>query len=147
MIIEPWTINQEDSDITQTDTVAATSGDLFVYRVPKGITILLDPSNVLKLDLDEDDTTVCQNTDEVKLEIRDSAGLGKRTILGPVLYGSFAASGVGELQDVDKLVHLDISGPMRVEHQEYIALMVKATGICDKDTSIMSLVTHRERSA
>ena len=145
-MIEPYGINQEDTtNITQTDTTASSSTDLFVYRVPKGVTILLDPSDVLKLDLDEDDTTVAQNTDEIKMEIRDSANQGKETILGPILYGNFAASGVGEWTDEDKLVHLAISKPIRVQSQEYIALMVKATGIIDKDTSAMSLLTHRER--
>jgi hypothetical protein len=144
-MIEPYTITQEDPDITQTDTTAGSSTDLFVYRVPKGVAILLDPSDVLALDLDETDGTVAQNTDEVKLEIRDSAKQGKETILGPILYSSFAASGIGEWADEDKLVHLAISRPIRVESQEYIALMVKGTAIIDKDLSAMSLRTHRER--
>lgn len=145
-MIEPFAITQEDTDVTQTDTTAEALQDLFVYRVPIGITIILRPEDVLCADLDETDTTVCQNTAQVKVEVRDASGLDKKPILGPLQYASFSAAGVGEFRDEDKFVRLDIASEVKVYEKEYIALMVKnPTPFVDKDTSFFSLRCHRER--
>lgn len=146
MVIEPFTITQEDSNVTQTDTTAESLQDLFVYRVPIGHSILLRPEDVLSMDLDETDTTVCQDTAEVKLEVRDATGAEKKPVLGPLLYSNFAASGVGEWRDEDKFVHLDINREIEVAEREYIVLMVKnPSPYVDKDTSAFDLRTHRKR--
>ncbi len=146
MIIEPFVITQEDSNVTQTDTTAEALQDLFVYRVPIGQSILLRPEDVLVMDIDETDTTVAQDISEIKLEVRDATGTEKKPLVGPMLYSNFAASGVGEWVDEDKFVHLDIPGEIEVGEREYIALMVKnASPYVDKDTSAFSLRTHRKR--
>ena len=144
-MIEPFVITQEDSDVTQSDTTAASMTDLFKYRVPKGWSILLRPTDVIAMDLDETDGTVAQNTDEVKLEIRDSTETEKKTVLGPILYSRFAASGVGEWRDEDKLVKLGIGTEVEVNQREYIVLMTNGTAITDKDLSAFDLRVHRRR--
>jgi len=145
-MIEVYTINQEDTDITQSDTTAESLQDLFVYRVPKGSTIILRPGDELCFDCDETDASVCQNTAQVKVERRDAANVEKTPLLGPLQYANFSASGVGEFRDRDKIVTLEISQEIRVEEQEYIAIMVKnPTPYADKDTSFFELRTHRER--
>uniref|UniRef100_A0A6M3KUB2 Uncharacterized protein n=1 Tax=viral metagenome TaxID=1070528 RepID=A0A6M3KUB2_9ZZZZ len=145
-LIEPFALTQEDSDVTQADTSAGVMGDLFSYRVAKGKSILLRPSDVLALDLDNTSAAVAANTCKVKLEKRDITGQEKTPLLGPLQYASFAASGVGEFQDEDKLVHLEIGKEIEVGEQEYIVLMGDnpTTGL-DKDTSFMELRTHSKR--
>ena len=145
-LIEPFVITQEDSDVTQADTTAAVMGDLFSYRVPKGKSILLRPSDVLALDLDNTSAAVAANACQVKLEKRDQTGQEKTPLLGPLQYASFAASGVGEFEDLDKLIHLEISGEIEVGEQEYIVIMGNnpTTGL-DKDTSFFDLRTHSKR--
>jgi len=145
-MIEPYVITQEDSDVTQTDTTADSLQDLFVYRVPIGHTIILRPEDVLCCDLDETDATVCQNTAQVKVEVRDASNEEKKPVLGPMQYANFAASGVGEFRDEDKFIKLDIHREIKVYEQEYIALQVKnPSPYVDKDTSFFSLRCHRER--
>lgn len=146
MLIEPFVITQEDSDVTQADTTAGVMGDLFSYRVPKGKSIILRPSDVLCLDLDNTAAAVAANTCVVKLEKRDQTGAEKTPIIDKLQYASFAASGVGEFQDEDKLIHLDINNEIEVGEQEYLVLMGNnpTTGL-DKDTSFMSLRTHSKR--
>ena len=145
-MIEPFVITQQDSDITQTDTTAESLQDLFVYRVPIGFAIILSPDNVLCCGLVRTNSAVVANTAQVKLEVRDATGAEKKPILGPLQYANFSASGVGEFQDEDKFIVLDINGVVRVEEQAYIALMVKdATPFVDKDLSYFSLRCHRER--
>lgn len=145
-MIEPFVINQEDSDITQTATTAESLQDLFVYRVPIGMRLLLRPTDVFCMHVDQVGSAVGDNTSLIKVEHRDSANVEKKPILGPVQYANFSASGLGEFQDEDKLVHLDIQAPITVEEQEYIAVMVKqADPFADQNLSYFSLRTHRER--
>jgi len=141
-MIEPFVITQEDSDVTQTDTTAESLQDLFVYRVPIGITIILEPASVLCSFMQETDTTAAQATGQVKIEVRDATNTEKRPVLGPVQYATLN----GEFQDEDKLVHLDIQAPMKVYEREYIAIQSKnATPYTDKDTSYAEIRCFRER--
>ena len=142
MLTEPFVINQEDPNVTQADGAAEALQDLFLYRVPLGITILLRPEDVFCLYAEETDTTALQTTAEVKLEVRDATQSQKIPVLGPALYASF----LGEFKDQDKFNHLDIAGPVEVKEKEYIAVMVKnPTPYADKDTGYFSLRTHRRR--
>lgn len=145
VVIEPFTINQKDSNITKSDTTAGSSTDLLKFKVPKGISILLRPEDVVAMDLDETDASIAQPTDEVIIEVRDTAEQGKRTILGPKIYSAFSASGVGEWNDTDKLQTLEITNELEVKSQEFIVLKVKGTAAIDGDTSAWSLRTHRRR--
>ena len=144
-MIEPFVINQQDDDITQSNTTAATMSDWMVYRVPKGYTIILSSEDVLAIDCDTTGAAVCANISQVQLEYRDATGESKKLLLGPMQYASFAASGVGEFKDEDKLIHLEITEPVRVRAREYIAVMIKDATGADKDTTWFELRTHRER--
>ena len=143
---EPFVITQEDDDVTQADGVADALQDLFLYRVPIGMRMILRPTDVFCIHVRETDDTVGQNTALVKLEHRDSANVEKKPLLGPIQYANFSASGIGEFQDKKKLIHLDIQRDIIVEEQEYITVMVKnPSPYADKDLSYFSLRTHRER--
>lgn len=145
-MIEPFVITQEDSDTTNTDTSADSLQDVYVYRVPIGLTIILRPTDVLCVYAEETDGTVAQNIALIKLEVRDATGAEKKPILGPMQFANFSASGVGEYQDEDKLVHLDITREIRVTEQEYIALQVKnPSPYIGCDDSSFELRCHRER--
>lgn len=145
-MIEPFVVTQEDSDVTQSDTTADALQDLFVYRVPIGMRLVLRPTDVFCIHVRETDNTVGQNTALVKVELRDSANVEKKPVLGPLQYANFSASGVGEFQDKAKFVVLDIQHEIIVEEQEYVAVMVKNPDpFADKDLSYFSLRTHRER--
>ena len=141
-LIEPFVINQEDTDVTQADGTADALQDLMLYRVPIGIAIILRPEDVLCIYVEETDASAAQATAQIKVEIRDATGTEKRPLLGPLQYASFS----GEFQDEDKLIHLDIAHEVRVVEQEYIAIMGKnPSPYLDKDTAYFSLRCHRER--
>ncbi len=138
---EPFVITQEDENITQADGTANELQDLFLYRVPKGMKIILQPADVLALYAEETDTTAEQNNALVKLELRDATQTEKTPLLQSTQYVNFA----GEFQDEDKLIYLDIQKEVIVGEQEYIALMVKnPTPYTDKDKSYFELRCHRE---
>lgn len=140
-MIEPWVITQEDSNVTQADGTANELQDLFKYRVPKGMKIILRPEDVLCFYGEETDTTALQSSALVKLELRDDTGEEKTPLVNAMQYVNFN----GEFQDEDKLIKLNISGQKIVGEQEYISLMVKnPTPYCDKDTGYFELRCHRE---
>ena len=144
-MIEPFVINQEDSNVTQADTTAESLQDLFLYRVPKGQKIILRPDDVICLHCDETDSSVCQNTALVKVELRDATQTEMAALLQATQYANFSSSGIGEFQDEDKLVHLDIQKEIVVGEQEYIAIMVKnPSPYADKDLSWFEIRCHRE---
>ena len=141
-MIEVYDITQEDTDVTQTDTTAASLQDLFVYRVPLGVSIILSPEDVLNVYLRETDDTVAQATAQVKLEIRDSTGSEKQPLVHPTQYAVFN----GEFQDEDLFVKLDIPAPITIPERWYIALMGNnPSPFLDKDLSYFTLTAHRER--
>ena len=139
---EPFVITQEDENITQADGTADELQDLFLYRVPKGQKIILQPADVLALYAEETDASAEQNNALVKLELRDATQTEKTPLLQSTQYVNFA----GEFQDEDKLIHVDIQQrELVVGEQEYIALMVKnPTPYTDKDNSYFELRCHRE---
>ena len=138
---EPWTITQEDSAVTQADGTANELQDLFKYRVPKGMKIILTPEDVLCLYAEETDASAEQASALVKLELRDATGEEKTPLVNSMQYANFN----GEFQDEAKLVHLDIQKEVIVGEQEYISLMVKnPTPYTDKDNSYFELRCHRE---
>lgn len=144
--VEPFVITQEDSNVTQADGTAETLQDLFKYRVPTGIVIILRPGDPVKLHVDETDSSVGQATSQVLFEIRDATGEEIKPLLGPMQYANFSASGIGEFQDEDKIVRLGIGREIRVREKEYIVVRVKnATPYADKDLSWFSIECHRER--
>jgi len=144
--IEPFVITQEDTNVTQSDGTAESLQDLFSYRVPTGLVIVLRPGDPFKIHIDETDSSVGQNTSLVYVIIKDATGEEIKPLLGPMQYANFSASGVGEFQDEDKIVRLGIGREIRVREQEYIVVQVKnATPYADKDLSWFSLECHRER--
>lgn len=138
---EPWVITQEDSNVTQADGTANELQDLFKYRVPKGIKIILSPEDVLCLYAEETDGSAEQNSALVMLELRDVTGEEKKPLVNSMQYANFA----GEFQDEAKVIHLGIQGEAILGEQEYISLMVKnPTPYTDKDNSYFELRCHRE---
>ena len=138
-LVEPKEINQEDSDITQSDTTAATLTDLFVYRVPRGRTLILREGDPFSMPLKTTGGAACADTTKVRLEARDSANQGeKRPITGDILYAS-----IKEFQDV-KLMYTLPKG-MVLNEKEYLAVMVNDSVGADKDDSWFSLVAREQR--
>jgi len=140
-MIEPYVITQEDDNITQADGTADELQDLFLYRVPKGMKIILRPDDALCVYVVETDASAAQNNALIKLELRDATATERTPLVQSTQYANFA----GEFQDEDKLVHLDITKEIIVGEQEYIALQGKnPTPYLDKDTSYFELRCHRE---
>ena len=138
-MIEPFVITQEDSNVTQADTAAATLADLFLYRVPKGQKIILRPEDVICLYSENTSAGALQAVGLVKLELRDATQTQRRALVQSTQYANFN----GEFKDEDKLIHLDIQGEIVVGEQEYLALMVKDSTGADKDNSYFEIRTHR----
>lgn len=142
-VVEPYTITQEDSNVTQADTSAGAWGDLFSFRVPKGELFILRPEDIFRFYGKDTGGAELVNTDRIKIEIRDSMGAGESyPVLNPVLYGNLA----GEFKDKDKLTHLEVSEEIEVSELEYIVVMAYEPDLGgDKDDSYFSLNTHRRR--
>ncbi len=138
-LIEPKEINQQDVDVTQSDTTAAVMSDLFVYRVPRGRTLILREGDPFSVYLATHAGAENLATSKVRLEARDSANSGEaRPITGDVLYASLK-----EFQDVKLMYTLPKS--IVINEREYLALMVNSASLSDMDESWFSLVAREQR--
>ena len=143
-MIEPFVINQKDENITLTNTLPNVMSDLFVYRVPLGSNILLNPSDVLALHLLVVGGGAAEPTTQVRMELRSPVGGGEaEPILGNMLYQMFTPTpGIGEFRHVERLVTLQIPATRRVIEQAYIAVQAKSVSVIDASLCWFELRTH-----
>ena len=138
--IEPFEVNQEDSDVTQADTSASVWGDLFDYKVPKGRALILRPGDQYSLYLVDTGTSEVADTARIKLVRRDSTGGEERPIIPETLYAS-----VKEFQDRDSMYTLALTRAVELLQDEHLVLMCYDDTGGDKDLSYFSLVCRTRR--
>lgn len=140
IIEEAFDLNQESPDVTQVNTTANLWGDLFLYQVPTGMAHILKPEHTFGAYLKDTGGSVEADTTQVKIEVRDTAQIDRKTIFGPAIYKT-----VQEFQDRDLIAHLNVRELIHVREKMYIAVMVKAAVACSKDTSYFNLAINRIR--
>ena len=139
--IEPYDLNQEDTDITQADTTASVWGPLFSYRAPKGRSLILRPGDAFSAYVTDTATVECSATDLFRLVKKDQEGSEIVPITGDILYAS-----IKEFQDEDKMFRLPITRELEIGEQEYLVLEAYSVGAgADKDLSYFDLVVHSKR--
>ena len=139
---EAFDLNQEDTNVTQADTTVGEWGDLFLYKVPVGTSHVLKREHTFSAYLKDTNNTVCTDSQEVRIEVRDSAQQDRRTIYGPAIYKT-----IQEFQDTRKIARLNLSEPYFLREGMYIAIMVKNSDSygADKDYSYFNLAINRVR--
>lgn len=142
--IEPYELQQEDTDITQADTTASVWGPLFSYRAPKGRSLILRPGDAFSGAMYDTagGFTECSDTDRFRLVKKDQTGEEIVPITGDILYTT-----IKDFQDKDKMFRLPISREIEIAEQEYLDLEAYSVGLgADKDESSFSLVCRSKRT-
>lgn len=140
--VEPYDLQQEDTDITQADTTASVWGPLFSYRAPKGRSLILRPGDAFSVYMVDTGTSECSDTDLLGLVKKDQTGEETVPITGDILYAS-----VKDFQDKDKMFRLPISREIEIAEQEYLDLEAYSVGAgADKDLSYFDLVSRSRRT-
>lgn len=142
IVEEAFDLNQEDTNVTQADTTSGEWGDLFLYQVPTGHSHVLKKEHTFSAYLKDTNGTELTAPQLVRLEVRDSTQMDRKTIYGPTIYAT-----VKEFQDRDKMATLNVPGEIYVREKMYIAIVVKSSGTygADKDTSYFDLNINRIR--
>lgn len=141
--IEPYELQQEDTDITQADTTASVWGPLFSYRAPKGRSLILRPGDPFSVYMVDTGTTECSDTDLLRLVKKNQTGEEIVPITGDILYASVK----GSFQDVDKMFRLPLTREIEIAEQEYLVFECYSVGLGgDKDLSYFSLVSRSKRT-
>lgn len=139
-MIEPFVINQQSSDVTQTDTTAATMSTWMSYRVPKGEKIILRPEDEICIYAADTGAAALDAFAPVKVILKDATDTEETPLVQSIQYGSYN----GEFRDRDKIIKLDIAHEIIVGEQEYIKIQIKDTTGADKDTGYFEIRCHRE---
>lgn len=139
IIEERYELTQANSAVTATNTTAAVFTDLWDYQVPVGVRHVLLGAHKLAAFL-KDAVAEIAATEQVKIEVRDSAGQSKEVILGPVTYQR-----IKEFQDRNKMIHLDVTTPIRVQEGDHIVVVVKSATAVVAASSYFALETQRFR--
>lgn len=122
VVQESIDITQGDSNCSGSDTIAATWGDLWVYRVPVGIGHVLMPAHTFSCYLHSLSTPAAEVEDNalVKIVMRDSASQEEKPILTETLYKTLK-----EFQDVNLKARLNLKEPLKVVEEQYIVVKAK----------------------
>lgn len=120
---EAWDLTQGDSNVTGTDTAAATWGDLWDYKVPVGLGHILMPNHCFSCYLES--LSEAEDNALVEIVLRDSAEADEKTILSPTLYKTLK-----EFQDINLKARLNLKEPLKVFEEQHIVIRAKsASGI------------------
>ena len=144
VVEEAFDLNQESSDVTQSDTTVDEWGDLFLYQVPTGTSHVLKKEHTFSAYLKDTNGTELVAPMQVKIEVRDSTQSDKKVVMGPMPYAA-----VKDFTDARKMARLNVNEPVYIREKMFIAIMVKSTGTygADKDTSYFDLAMNRIRQS
>lgn len=121
VVEEAIDITQGDSNCSGSNTVAATWGDVWVYRVPVGIGHVLMPAHTISAYLQSLITGAeVEDNALVKIVMRDSASQEEKPILTETLYKTLK-----EFQDVNLKARLNLKEPLKIVEEQYIVIRAK----------------------
>lgn len=137
LVEERFTITDQDSNTTGSNTTAAVMTDLFSYKVPVGATHVFLPEHTLAAYL-KDASAEIGGTSLVQIELRDSQSQSKELIFGPVQYTQLK-----EFQDKNKKMKLNVSQPRKATEGQKVVLMVNDDAAVVASTSYMALESQK----
>lgn len=140
----PYHITDEDKAITETDGVAAMWSDLWKFRVPQNVGIVISPGDTFACYL-EDSSPAEVGLDGscmVRVEVRDAAEQHREIVMGDVNYRK-----VREFQDADKMFKFNPPMSVKVSERQWIVVMAKDNAIIDASDSYFDLLVSRVAGA
>lgn len=122
---EAFDITQGDPNVTGANTAAATWGDVWDFKVPIGIGIILMPNHSFSCYLHSLAPAEAEANALVEIVLRDSAEREEKTLLGATLYKT-----VREFQDNNLKARLSLKEPVKVFEEQHIVVRAKvASGV------------------
>lgn len=117
----PHHITDSDKAITAGNGVANTWSDIWKFRVPQNVGIVVSPGDLFSAYLNDGSAEV--GTDGsclVRIEVRDASEQHRETIMGDVNY-----SKIQEFQDRDKMFRFNPPQAFKVVARQWIVVMSK----------------------
>lgn len=136
----PYHITNGDQAITPADGVAATWSDIWKFRVPQNVGIVISPGDTFACYLDDASPAECaqDGTCRVRVEVRDASEQHRETVMGDVIYNKLR-----EFQDRDKIFKFTSPQPVKVHERQWIVIMVKDDAIVDESDSYFDMLVTR----
>ena len=136
-VLAPFLLTQNDGNITAVNGVANLWSDLWSYRVPNGVGIILQAADVFSAYLD-DGAEIGRYISYVRIEVRDPSPEATRLIYGPAQYNR-----VREFQNRNTVARLEAPEPVKVYARQWIVFMVLDDAIVAVATSYFTLQTSK----
>jgi len=141
VIGEAFHLNQNNSDITETDGTANAWSDVWDYQVPTGISHIISPEHTLAFYIEDDSPAEVGNGDcQIRIEIRDTTENDRRVIFGPIQYVR-----VKEFQDSRSKAKFNVADDVVVKERYHIVVVAKDNGTIDASDSYFDLEMERVR--
>ncbi len=116
-VLAPFLLTHNDGNVTAANGVANLWSDIWSYRVPNGVGIVLQAADAISMYLD-DGAEIGRFVSYVRIEVRDPAQESTRLVYGPAIYDR-----VREFQDRNTLARLAVPEPVKVYARQFIVFM------------------------
>ena len=137
----PFTLTQDDGNITEADGTANLWSDLWKYQVPEGTGIILETGNTFACYLEDAAAEIGDDTGYVKIEHRDPSGQDKVNVFGAAIYLR-----VKDFQSQYKIAKLRLDKPVMVYPKQWLVVMAYDDGAIDASDSYFELKTSKVAS-
>ena len=136
-VLAPFLLTHNDGNVTGVNGVANLWSDLWSYRVPNGVGIVLQAADIISMYLD-DGAEIGRYTEYVRIEIRDPSQESTKLIFGPAIYDR-----VREFADRNTVARIGVPAPVKVYARQFIVFMVLDDAIVTVATSLLTLQTSK----
>jgi len=136
-VLAPFLLTHNDGNITAVNGVANLWSDIWAYRVPNGVGIVLQAADIISMYLD-DGAEIGRYTSYVRIEVRDPSQEATRLIYGPALYDR-----VREFQNRNTVARIGLPEPVKVYARQWIVFMALDDAIITTATSLLTLQTSK----
>lgn len=135
----PYHITDEDGAITVADGIANTWSDIWKFRIPQNVGIVISPGDSFACYL-EDASAECARDGSclIRMEARDASEQHRETIAGDMIYNKLR-----EFQDRDKVFKFNPPKPVKLSERQWLVIMVKDDGAIDESDSYFDMVVTR----
>jgi len=136
-VLAPFLLTHNDGNITAANGVAGLWSDIWAYRVPNGVGIVLQASDIISMYLD-DGAEIGRYVEYVRIEVRDPSQESTRLVYGPAIYDR-----VREFQDRNTVARLGLPEQVKVYARQWIVFMnLDAVGVTVA-TCLLTLQTSK----
>jgi len=135
----PYHITDSDKAITAADGVANTWSDIWKFRVPQNVGIVVSPGDLFSAYVSDAAAEV--GTDGsclVRIEVRDASEQHRETVMGDVNY-----SKIREFQDKDKMFRFNPPKAFKVVARQWIVFMAKDNAVVTASKSYFDMLCTR----